>query len=272
MNKMARLMRAGRVVARAVLGRTGSRPRWRERRFGLAALAGAGLLGGAAVAATGVAALPGDDDRAKIEAIVRDYILAHPEIIPQAVQKLQEKRMGAVVRENRAALETPYGSAWEGAAQPDVVLVEFFDYACGYCRASLPVIDRLLAEDKGLRIVYRELPIIAQGSAQAARLSLSVARAGGDYAALHRAIYATGGVERDRLLAAAQKAGMSPAAAQAAIASKAHDEEIAGNIRLAQALEASGTPVFVVGDRVMPGAVGYEALKEAIAAARAQPR
>jgi protein-disulfide isomerase len=273
MSKLGTLLRAGRMMGEAMLRRTGPRPRWQDRRFGLAALAGAGLLGGAAVAATSVAAGVGPVDaseRAKIEAIVRDYILANPEIIPQAVQKLQEKRMAAVVQENRTALEAPYGSAWEGAAKPDVVLVEFFDYACGYCRASLPVIDRLLAEDKGLRVVYRELPIIAEGSADAARLSLAFAKSGGDYAAFHRALYAAGGVERNKLIAAAQKVGMSRATAEAAITDKSHDAEIASNMRLAQALEASGTPVFVVGEKVMPGAVGYEAIKEAIAAARAK--
>ncbi len=274
MSKTESLLRAGRVMAGAMFHRTGPRSGWRDRRFGVLALASAGLLGGAAVAATGVAttgAAPVDaGERAKIEAIVRDYILAHPEIIPQAIQKLRDQQLAGTVAENRSALETPYGSAWEGAEKPDVVLVEFFDYACGYCRASLPAIDRLLAEDKGLRVVYRELPIITEGSADAARLSLAIAKAGKDYPALHRALYAAGGVERDKLIAVAQKAGLSRAAAEAALADKSHDAEIAGNIRLAQALEANGTPVFVVGDKVMQGAVGYEALKDAIAAVRAK--
>ena len=76
------------------------------------------------------------------------------------------------------ALETPFASSWKGAAKPDVMLVEFFDYACGYCRASNPHIERLLKEDKGLRVVYRELPILGPESVAAARVSLAASKAG----------------------------------------------------------------------------------------------
>ncbi|MBX4420953.1 hypothetical protein K4H00_23390, partial [Mycobacterium tuberculosis] len=78
------------------------------------------------------------NDKTAIEKIVHDYILEHPEIIPQAVEKLQAKRMSSTIDASRSTLETPYAGAWEGAANADVTVVEFFDYACGYCRASLP--------------------------------------------------------------------------------------------------------------------------------------
>ncbi len=79
---------------------------------------------------------------------------------------------------NRAAIETPFGSSWKGAAKPEVTLVEFFDYACPYCKASNPAVDRLLQEDKGLRVVYRELPILGPDSVTAARLSLEASKLG----------------------------------------------------------------------------------------------
>lgn len=204
---------------------------------------------------------------ARIEAVVHDYILANPEIIPQAIQKLKDKRLSGAIDENRKALETPYHGSWEGAAQPDVVLVEFFDYACGYCRASLADISRLLKEDPKLRVVYRELPVITEGSADAARVSLLAAEAG-KYPAFHAAMYAAGGVEKAKILAAAKTAGLDEAKARAAMASDSRDGEIGGNVRLAQALQGTGTPLFVVGERVLEGAVGYDALKIAIAQAR----
>jgi len=227
------------------------------------------VAGGAAVAyaATTDKATPAAADRAAIEAVVHDYILAHPEIIPEAIKRLQAKEMAQKVAENRAELETPYKGAWEGAAKPDVTLVAFMDYACGFCRASLPDLARLVKEDPGLRIVYRELPIIAEGSAGAARVSLLAAE-DGKFMAFHKAMYAAGDVEPATVVKVASKIGLDSGKAQAALKSKASDGPIVENVRLAQALDATGTPMFVVGDQVFTGAVGYDALKAAIAEAR----
>ncbi len=248
---------------------TGEKMRCSARTRFMAAAVGAVLLGGGAVAgwaAAGAGDVPAAE-RARIEAVVHDYILANPEIIPQAIQKLKDKRMAGSIDENRKALETPYHGSWEGAAQPDVTLVEFFDYACGYCRASLADINRLLKEDPKLRVVYRELPVITEGSADAARVSLLAAEEG-KYPAFHAAMYAAGGVEKAKILAAAKVAGIDEAKAKAAIVSDKRDGEIGSNVRLAQALQGTGTPLFVVGGKVLEGAVGYDALKAAIAEAR----
>ena len=105
---------------------------------------------------------------------------------------MQLRQAASTVAQHRQALETPFHGSWAGAANGDVVLVEFFDYACGYCRAALPDITRLLAEDKRLKVVYRELPILSDGSALAARVGLHAAEAG-RYAAFHRAMYAERG-------------------------------------------------------------------------------
>jgi protein-disulfide isomerase len=207
-------------------------------------------------------------DRTAIEKIVHDYILEHPEIIPQAMEKLQGKRTGAVVSENRAAIETPYAGAWEGAAKGDVTLVEFFDYACGYCRAALPDLARLLAEDKGLKIVYRELPILSDASGDAAKVSLLAAERG-QYMAYHKALYAAGKITRDGIFVAAAGVGIDRNAVEAALVTPKYETEIESNLRLAQVLQATGTPTFVIGDQVFNGAVGYDALKDGIAKARA---
>jgi protein-disulfide isomerase len=208
----------------------------------------------------------GGVSRQQIEQIVHDYILEHPEILPQAMERLSVKRAAEAIGTNRSALETPRGNAWEGAKDGDVVLVEFYDYACGYCRAALPDIARLLAEDKGLKVVYHELPILSDLSADAAKVSLLVAEKG-NFPAYHKALYGSQ-LSRERILAAAQAAGVDRKAAQAVLDGKGYEAEIAGNISLAQKLKATGTPTFVIGNQVLNGAVGYEALKAAIAEAR----
>lgn len=227
-----------------------------------AALATLALQGSAPVAAT---------DRAAIEKIVRDYILDNPEILPEAMERLRAKRTGDLIAQNRSAIETPFAGAWEGAAQGDVVLVEFFDYACGYCRASLSDIAKLVAQDKGVKVVYRELPILSEISGDAAKVSLLAAERGqAQYMTFHKALYDAGKVTRDSIFAAAAKAGIDRKAAEAAMVSAKYDAEVESNLRLAQSLQASGTPTFVIGSQVLNGAVGYDALKGAVAKARAK--
>jgi protein-disulfide isomerase len=189
--------------------------------------------------------------------LVRQAMLDNPGILMETADALRDQQHAPVLTANRQAIETPYGSSWEGAKDADVTLVEFYDYACGYCKASLPVIDKLVKEDPKLRVVYREFPILGPESEAASRLAL---------AAFHDALYAAGRPGEQTLAQAAAAAGL-PAAIPS---SPEFDAELRRNFQLAQQLGATGTPLFVVGDRVMNGAVGYDALKEAIAAARAK--
>ena len=106
-------------------------------------------------------------DKTRIERVVRDYVLANPELIPQAMQKLQERESARAIGGDRGRIETPYRGAVMGNPQGDVTLVEFFDYNCGYCRASLPVIRDLVKADPKLRVVFRELPILSDESRDA---------------------------------------------------------------------------------------------------------
>ncbi len=203
-------------------------------------------------------------DRAAIEKIVREYILTHPEILPQAMENLRAQELTKVVVQNRAAIETPVGDAWEGAADADVTLVEFFDYACGYCRASIADVDRLLAEDKKLKVVYRDMPVLGEDSVEAARLSVAAAMAG-KFNTMHKPLYAKGRPTPDALAAVRKEIGID----KAAIANPAVDQELTKNLQLQRQLDLSGTPAWVVGNKVLVGAVGYDALKAAIAEARA---
>jgi len=232
----------------------------------------AGLVG-AVLGASAMAFVPGAQvsatDRAAIERIVHDYILAHPEILPEAMERLQAKETAKAVGANRTALETPFKGAWAGAADADVVLVEFFDYACGYCRASQPDIERLLKEDKKLKVVWREFPVLGEASQQAALISLAAADSG-KYTAFHNRLFALGQPTDGNVKAAGTAAALDAAKAAGAAKNGAYQAEIENNYNLARALNLTGTPAFVVGDRVLQGAVGYEALKQAIAEARAK--
>src|SRR4051812_21171334 len=195
--------------------------------------------------------------------IVRQGLLADPKILTETVEALRDAQYAPMLAVNRAALETPFGSSWKGAAKPEGTLVEFFDYACPYCKASNPAVDRLIKEDRGLRGVYREMPILGPDSVAAARLSLEASKAG-RFAKFHDTLWAVGRPAPDSNSQAAQAAGIDPEPQ----ANPEIEAELARNMKLAGELGATGTPVFVIGDRVMNGAVGYDTLKDAIAKAR----
>ncbi|MEO7786656.1 MAG: DsbA family protein [Sphingomicrobium sp.] len=194
---------------------------------------------------------------------VRAALLADPQMLVDASTALRDRQYAPTIAANRIALETPFGSSWKGSAKPDVTLVEFYDYACTFCRKSLPDIDRLLSEDKSLRVVFRELPILGPGSVAAARVALAASKAG-KFAAYHDALYAAGPPSSETIAAVAGKLGV-PAAPQEV---PEYEAELKRNFQLAGQLGATGTPLFVIGDRVINAAPGYDALKKAVDDAR----
>lgn len=234
-----------------------SPPPQRRGSFG-AALAG-GLVGSLVTAALLFLVAP----QLLGSRIVRQGLLADPQILPDTVDALRDSQYRPVLDANRAALETPFASSWRGAAKPDVTLVEFFDYACPYCKSSNPIVERLLAEDKGLRLVYRELPILGPESVTSARLSLAASKLG-RFNQFHDTLWEAGRPAPETNAAAAQAAGIAPNPAS----DPAVEAELKRNFQLAGQLGATGTPVFVIGNKVMNGAVGYETLKAAIAETR----
>jgi protein-disulfide isomerase len=226
---------------------------------------GAGLVGGiigsAVTAALLFFAAPGFVG----SKIVRQGLLADPQILSDTVDALRDAQYAPVLAAHLMRMETPYPTSWKGAAKPEVTLVELFDYACPYCKESNPAVDRLLSEDNGLRVVYRELPILGPDSVTAARLSLEASKLG-RFAQFHDALWAAGRPAPGTIATAAQSAGIQPTPQQ----DPKIEAELIRNQKLAGELGATGTPLFVVGDRVMNGAVGYDMLKDAIAKARAR--
>ena len=151
----------------------------------------------------------------------------------------------------------PFPGVVLGNPEGSKVLVEFTDYNCPYCEASLDDVTRLVAEDPDLKVVIREWPIF-EGSDQASRMALA-AGLQGKYDAFHKAMFKLGDVR-----AAAQEAGLDMARAEADAASDAVSGEIASNLDLARALGFTGTPAWIAGRKPIGGAVGYDRLKAAL--------
>jgi protein-disulfide isomerase len=224
-----------------------------------AGLAGAGLAAGTADGVT---------DKAAIEKIVRNYILEHPEIIPEAMTRLQNREVTQLLESNRKEIETPFAGAVAGNPKGDVSVVVFFDYACPYCRQGHADVKKLAAEDGNIRIVYRDFPVLSPASDEAAMASLSAAQQG-RYQQFHNAMFETPGkVAHERTIAMVRTAGLNELRTATDLVAPALKAEIKKNLELGRALGLTGTPSYVVGNRILSGAVGYDKLKEAVAATR----
>ncbi len=216
----------------------------------------AGFAGAAVFSYSGLG-----DDR------TRHYLLANPSVLPEAMDVLRQEQMMAAIEPFRAELEEPFPGAILGNPNGEVVLVEFTDYACTYCRQSLADVNTLIAANPDLKVVIREYPILTRQSAEAARMALAAAQQG-KFIAFHNAMFAQGQVTEESILVAAEDAGLNIPMAQAAINAGQFEGQLQTNIFLAQNLGFTGTPAWIVGNRSLNGAVGREAIGEAIAAAR----
>lgn len=241
----------------------------------LAALA-LGIVAGLAFARADTGALTADQ-RQLVEKVLREYIRTNPEVILEALQEMQERRRTADPAQSVAALRERADEIFRNPADPvggnpegDVTLVEFFDYRCGFCKRVHPVVKKLLAEDGGIRFVYKEFPILGQPSLRAARIALA-ARGQDRYAAFSDALMsARGELTEERVFEIATTVGLDIDELKAEIGREgaAINRLIGDNLRLADSLGIRGTPAFVVGSRIIRGAVGYDELRRAVAAAR----
>jgi len=232
--------------------------------LGVVAIILAGIGGWfASRAFTDPAALLSTGDRRAIEGVVRDYILGNPEIIPEAMEELQRKEGAKALSGVREDAETPFPGAVLGNPKGTVTLVEFSDFACGYCRQSVEHVNALLAKRPDLRIVVRELPILSEQSANAARMALAAAEQG-KYEAFHNAMFAAGRPDPATIEAAAKQVGVDLAKARAAMNSDRIEAELGKNMEIARQLGFNGTPSWIVGDQLISGAVGVDALAKAI--------
>jgi protein-disulfide isomerase len=220
---------------------------------------------------------PEGPSRQAIEAIIRDYILSHPEIVEDALRALQLRRREAeqqrargAVQANRDKLLGDAGSPVGGNPQGDVTVVEFFDYRCGYCKRVAAAVKKLLEDDPNVRLVYKELPILGPDSALAARAALA-AKGQGKYLALHEALMAADGpFTLPVILQLAQQSGLDTTQLQADMERPEIQANLERNHTLAQGLGIQGTPAFVIGSELVPGAVDLSTLKALVSQARAK--
>ena len=220
------------------------------------------LLGGAAGWFWN-AARQGPANKLAIEKVVHDYLMANPEVLPKAMKELQRRESAKQLAGVQDDVETPFPGAILGNPKGAITLVEFTDFACGYCRQSVGDIEALIAANPDLKIVIRELPILSESSADAARMALAAAEQG-KYPAFHKAMFAAGRPDPATIDAAARAAGLDMTRARATIASPKVEAEIRRNLDMAGELGFSGTPSWVIGEELHSGAVGTDVLAEAI--------
>ena len=228
----------------------------------------------AGVAAQSRAQTPTGPDRGAIEAIVRDYLLANPEIIDEALGLLQMKRQAeerartqAAIRENDEALRAHPMSPVSGNAQGDITLVEFFDYQCGYCKRALATMETMLETDANLRIVWKEFPILGPVSMIAARAAMAADRQG-RYLPFHLALMRAPELSEERVFEIAGETGLDIDRLLRDMEDPAIDAYIEETSALARKLGIGGTPAFVVGDNLIPGVIDAARLNALVAAAR----
>lgn len=215
------------------------------------------------------------EQRQAIEAIIHDYLTKNPEMLLDVLQAAEDKMKGEARDKASAALvahrhevfddpDAPVG----GNPQGNASIVEFFDYSCPYCKEVEPALETLLAEDRQLRIVYKEFPVLGPESMNAARAALA-ARKQDKYDALHRALMGfKGKMDEAAVFKVASSVGLDVARLKRDMAAPDIDRMLKANLSLAEALDISGTPGFVVGDEIVPGAVSLVELKQLIEAAR----
>ena len=236
--------------------------------LGLSFWAGLVSAGTSALGAGFVAVGKPGETLNKNEIEMTNYLLEHPEFFFEIVEKYEAKQIAIKLDAIRPTLEKPFSGAWGGNVRGDVTLVIFTDYACGHCRVSVANVDRLLREDKGVKLVYRELPLLDPQSRAAAIAALKAARQR-KYDRFHHEMFASDTLSDTAIAAALARAGVvSDGSADATINEDVLEREIDNNRAMAWQLGLSGTPSFVVGSRILEGAVGYEALARAVAEER----
>lgn len=217
-----------------------------------------------------------DDDRAKIEQVVKELLNREPEIILDAVDNYQARKAREQAEKAKQAIEK-HNDFFKSADVPsignpdgDITMVEFFDYHCGYCKRALPDVTTLHKNDPDVHIVFVEFPILSPESELAAKAALG-AHQQDKYFAFHQALMETRGkLDEDKIMELAEETGLDTDALAEYIASDDAAAAINKNKQLARSIGVTGTPAFLINDNFMPGAVGLARMTEVIKKEREQ--
>jgi protein-disulfide isomerase len=244
----------------------------------LAAACAAALLAIAAPQASRAAEFS-DPQKGEIERVVHDYLIAHPEVLQEAMAELEKRQTAAESEKHQAAVKTNAQALFSsprqvnlGNAQGNVTFVEFFDYNCGYCKRAMDDMLTLIKDDPKLKVVLKEFPVLGPGSVEAAQVAVAVRmqdKSGKKYLEFHQKLLGgRGQADKAHAMAAAKEVGMNMAQIEKDLTSPEVKSTLEENFKLAEALGLNGTPSYVIGSNVVIGAVGLPALQERINTSR----
>jgi protein-disulfide isomerase len=210
-----------------------------------------------------------------LDAAIRDYILKHPEVIVESLNAMQQRQEAAEKEQQRLALTRLQAELVANPSDPvlgnpdgDITVVEFFDYQCGYCKRMVEPVMQLLKQDPNVRWVMKEFPILGPASVTAARASVAALKQG-SYREFHVALMAyRGRLSDETVFQTAREVGLDIEKLKTDMASPETEKTIRDATMLARTLGVNGTPAFVIGDEILPGAVGLDILVQQIEAAR----
>ena len=220
-----------------------------------------------------------DAQRGEIERIVKEYLVAHPEVLQEAMSELEKRQSAAElekqiagVRQHKEVLFNSSHHVTLGNPKGDVTMVEFFDYNCGFCKRALGDMLALIKNDPNLKVVLKEYPVLGPGSLEAAQVAVAARmqdKTGKKYLDFHqRLLGGHGPADKARALAAAKDAGFDMARLEKDLASDEVRETLRENMKVADAIGLNGTPSYIIGSDVVVGAQGFDVLKEKVDAAR----
>ncbi|MCZ4345287.1 DsbA family protein [Devosia neptuniae] len=208
-----------------------------------------------------------------INPMIESFLMSDPKILQRVSVALdstlraeERSQATAAIATMQEAIFNDPGQVVVGNPDGDVTLVEFFDYNCGYCRSALPDLATLLAEDPNLRVIFKEFPILSNESIDAARIAVLVGDSDVDYWSFHEALFTSRGkVDKDVALAAAADLGLSPVSLELDMGTDSVSRTIQTSYEIAKALNITGTPTYIIGNEVIPGAIGVDELRQRIA-------
>ncbi len=219
-----------------------------------------------------------EEQRKEIGEIVRDYLIKNPEVLQEVMVELDKKQQeessraqSAALSESKDILYSSKHSSVVGNPEGNVTIVEFFDYNCGYCKRAVADLGELMKADPNLRVILKDLPVLGEDSVQASQVALAVQRqlSGEKLFKYHYDLmHSTGRVGAQQALAMAQSMGLDMERLRKDMKSDDIRAALQENYALGDKLGLSGTPAFVVGDTVVPGAVGKLPLQQMVANTR----
>jgi len=210
-----------------------------------------------------------------LEKAIHDYLLSHPEVIIEALERYEAHQRNAQKEAAKAALNLHRDILFKhpmtpvsGGKDADVTIVEFFDYQCGFCKRVLSTVVSVIENDPKIRVVWKEFPILGPTSEFAARAAMAAERQG-KYLQFHTNVMgARGQLTPQKVLRIAEKIGLDVERLKKDMAAPEITKYLADTAQLAQALGITGTPGFVIGDKIVGGAIDKAKMQELIAAMR----